>query len=112
MLKIIDQGIISRDAGRGAYMPVITRLSDGTFLASQHVGTALGSADNSLEILRSTDACKTWINEGALKGSSADDGWSDRGPAIHEIADGRLVMTAGRFENDGESNLFDALRRP
>ena len=37
MLTIIDQGIISRRPDIGAYMPVITPLPDGTFIASQHM---------------------------------------------------------------------------
>ena len=43
------------------------------------------------------------------------DGWSYRGPKISEVPDGRLVMNATRFENEGDT-LFDteseALQRP
>ena len=35
MLKIIDNGIISHQSERGAYMPVITPLADGSLIACQ-----------------------------------------------------------------------------
>lgn len=97
-------------------MPWITPLRDGTFIASQHVGKALGSPDNHIEVLRSSDQGRTWTNEGSIHGDgSPNDGWSYRGPMISEVPDGRLVMTAGRFEITG-SHLFDpdteALQRP
>ena len=41
MLKIIDNGVISHQSERGAYMPVITPLTDGSFIACQHVGTGV-----------------------------------------------------------------------
>lgn len=114
MLEIVDQGILSREAGRGAYMPFITPLADGTFIACQHVGQGLGSPDNHIEVLRSQDG-RTWINEGPLNGEVPEDGWAYRGPQISELPAGRLVMTATRFEA-GEGALFDpdseALQRP
>ena len=66
MLKIIDNGIISHQSERGAYMPVITPLADGSFIACQHVGQGLGTPDNHIEILRSTDGGVTWVNEGSI----------------------------------------------
>ncbi len=116
MLKIIDRGIISRESGRGAFMPTITPLPDGSFIVSQHVGRGLGTTDNHIEILRSSDGGATWSNEGSIHpGGAPDDGWCYRGPQISVIPDGRLVMKATRFETGGE-NLFDleseALQRP
>ena len=116
MIEIIDGGVISCEPGRGAYMPVITGLPDGTFLACQHVGRALGSEDNHVEVLRSTDRCKTWTNEGSIhSGGPPDDGWSYRGPSVSVAPDGRLVMTATRFLADSDE-LFDpeseGLQRP
>ena len=103
MLEIVDAGIISRVPGRGAYMPVITPLSDGTFIACQHVGQGLGSPDNYIEVLRSLDNGKTWTNEGSIHGGGLPaDGKAYRGPRISEVPDGRLVMTAGRFEMSAE----------
>ena len=55
MLRIIDQGILSRVPGRGAYHPWITPLSDGTFIGSQSVGPDLASTDKLIEVLRSDD---------------------------------------------------------
>ncbi len=114
MPEIVEQGIISSEAGRGAYMPWITPLSDGTFIATQHVGAKLGSNDNHIEVLRSANG-RDWTNEGSIHGSVPSDGWAYRAPQISEIPDGRLVMTATRFETS-EQSLFDpdseALQRP
>ena len=33
MLEIIDSGDLSRVNGRGAYMPLVTQLSDGSLIA-------------------------------------------------------------------------------
>ena len=116
MLEIIDEGILSRDTGRGAYMPSITELGDGSLIACQHVGRKLGAPDNHIEVLRSSDGGRTWRNQGSIHdGAPPHDGWSYRGPDIQEVPDGRLVMTATRFEA-GKSKLFDpdseALQRP
>jgi len=114
MLEIIDSGDLSRVNGRGAYMPSVTQLSDGSLIACQHVGGGLGSPDNHIEVLRSSDTGKTWTNEGGIHDGLPEDGRTYRGPDIQEVPDGRLVMTATRFEV-GEGTLFDpdseALRR-
>ena len=116
MLDIVDSGIISRQEGRGAYMPVITPLPDGTLIACQHVGSGLGSPDNHIEVLRSTDCGKRWLNEGSIHGDGPPaDGMAYRGPRISVVPGGLLVMTASRFETmDG--GLFDmdteAVARP
>ncbi len=115
MLKIVDGGIISHQQDRGAYMAVITPLPDGTFIAAQHVGSSLGSPDNYIEVLRSPDL-STWTNQGSIHagGGPPEDGFTYRGPQIGVVPDGRLVMTATRFEMGGV--LFDpdseGLQRP
>jgi len=123
MLRILDRGVISHDPARGAYMPVITPLPDGSFIASQHVGTSLGSGDNHIEVLRSRDG-RAWANQGSIHPAGAGqrgqpaDGWAYRGPKISAVPDGRLVMAATRFEagDDDDGSLFDpdseALQRP
>jgi hypothetical protein len=116
MLRITGGGILDHRPGRAAYMPTITPLPDGTFIACQHVGTGLGSADNHIQVLRSTDGGQTWVNEGSIHGQGhPDDGWAYRGPHISVVPDGRLVMTASRFET-GAEQLFDveteSLQRP
>ncbi len=115
MLKIVDQGFISLQAGQGSYMPVITLLADGRFIACQHVGASLGAADNHIEVLRSVDG-KVWTSQGSIHGDGPPaDGYAYRAPKIHLLPDGRLLMTATRFET-GAGNLFDpeteALVRP
>ncbi|MDA1312404.1 MAG: sialidase family protein [Acidobacteria bacterium] len=116
MLEIIAEGNLSRVEGRGAYMPSITPLGDGTLIACQHVGQGLGSPDNHIEVLRSSDGGVTWRNEGTIHdGAPPNDGWAYRGPEIQETSDGRLIITATRFEI-GEGSLFDpdseGLQRP
>jgi len=111
-MRIVEQGQLSHDAARGAYMPSITRLADGSLIACQHVGSELASPDNRIEVLASSDGreCKTLTRLPA-----ADDGWAYRGPDIEELPDGRLVLTATRFEVT-DRPLFDpdseALQRP
>lgn len=113
-MEIAEQGILSHQPGRGAYMPVVTPLSDGSFIASQHVGSQLGSPDNHIEVLRSENG-RNWINEGPIHGHAPSDGWCYRGPQISEVPGGRLVMRACRFEAKSK-NLFDphteTLQRP
>ena len=116
MLEIVDEGIISRKPGRGAYMPVITPLPDGTLIACQHAGAALGSEDNHIEVLRSSDGGGTWVNEGSIHGDGhPGDNWSYRAPKISVAPDGRLMMAATRFEANSKQ-LFDPeseiLQRP
>ncbi|MFH1567545.1 MAG: hypothetical protein ABIL09_06035, partial [Gemmatimonadota bacterium] len=104
MLRIADQGVISHQPGRGAYMPVVTPLPDGTCIACQHVGAGLGADDNHIEVLRSADG-RTWQNEGSIHRSRETgqrglpgDGYAYRGPRLDAVPDGRLVMSATRFE--------------
>ena len=75
-LKLIDQGIISHEPGRGAYMPGILVLPDGTFLGWQHVGSGLAAVDSRIELLRSTDSGSTWRpgNQKAAALFSSDQG--------------------------------------
>ncbi len=112
MVEIAEEGILDRAPGRGAYMPWITPLPNGSFIASQHVGTALGANDCRIEILRSSDG-RQWHNEGPIPCDDAS--FSYRVPQIHVLPDGRLLMTATRFECS-EADLFDpeseALQRP
>jgi len=112
VLKIVDQGIISSQPGRGAYMPAILPLEDGSWLACQHTGEGLGTPDNRIECLRSNDSGTTWKNEGCIH--ELDESWAYRGPHITRTPNGRLVMTATRYETGGL--IFDteseALQRP
>ncbi len=114
-LTIVDQGVISSDSSRGAFMPALTPLPDVTWLACQHVGEGLGTPDNHIERLRSTDQGKSWSNQGSIHGGKQPrDGWAYRGPQISAVPDGRLVMTATRFESNGLlfNTESEALQRP
>ncbi len=107
MMEIIDQGILSRVPGRGAYHPWITPLSDGTFIASQSVGPDLASSDKLIEVLRSDDG-RNWVSQGSPHpgGGPPADGYGYGGPQVSEVPDGRLVMTAGRARLSDEP-MFD-----
>lgn len=112
MYTISDSGIISHDPSHGAYMPSVTRLRSGRWVACQHIGKELASPDNSLVVLRSKDG-KIWSPIAHL--GDQDDGYAYRGPDICELADGTLVLSATRFESSDQA-LFDpdseALQRP
>ncbi|NOY43284.1 MAG: exo-alpha-sialidase [Planctomycetes bacterium] len=95
-------------------MPSITQLSDGLLIGCQNVGSDLASGDHRIEILRTTDHGKTWQNQGSIH-SDDDPRWAYRIADIAESADGRLLLTASRFENT-DKLLFDpeteSLQRP
>ena len=75
-------------------------------IASQDVGSTLGSTDHSIEVLHGGDYGRTWQNGGPLPGGTADERWFYRIPDIDELPDGRLVMRATRFEV-GDGDIFD-----
>lgn len=114
-LKIIDQGILSQQPGRCVIMPSITQLSDGSMIACQNVGSSLAAPDHSIEVLNSSDDCKSWRNLGSILSEEDQQPWSYRGAMIQELPGGRLVMNATRFEST-PGDLFDAeseaLKRP
>ena len=115
--EIVAQGILFHRTGRGAYMPVITELSDGAFIACQHVGQQLGSADNYIEVLCTESLRKgdsaTWELLASI--GEAEEGWSYRGPDINGLPNGQLLMTASRFQAV-DDELFnpdsEGLQRP
>jgi len=113
MLRIVDQGTLSHVTGRGAYMPWITPLADGTFIATQHVGAELGSDDNHIVVLHSADG-RAFTEHGQV--GPPDEGHAYRAPQISVVEGGRLVLVCSRFETGSEGALFDpdteALRRP
>lgn len=112
MMEIVEQGILAHRREHGCFMPSVTRLSTGGYLGCQHVGTALGSPDNRLEVLCSDDG-RDW--ELLTRIADPDPRWAWRCPDIEVTPNGELILTATRFENSG-SALFDAdteaLQRP
>lgn len=104
MLRIVDQGTLSHRQDRGAYMPWITPLADGSFLASQHVGSGLGADDNHIVLLRSADG-RTFEEQGIV--GPHNDGFAYRVPQISVVEGQRLVLTCTRFEIAGNDTLFD-----
>ena len=108
-MKIVAEGVISGRSGRGAYMPGIEPLPDGSFIACQFTASSFVASDARIEILRSTDGMATWSNEGELRGTEeAEDGWSYRGARICQVPDGRLLLKTTRFETGKIAETFDA----
>ena len=112
MLRIVDQGTLSHTSGRGAYMPWITPLADGSWIATQHVGAELGSDDNHIVLLRSADG-RDFSQLGRV--GPTDDGFAYRVPQISIVDGNRFVLACTRFETETGA-LFDpeseALQRP
>ena len=40
MFSILDEGMLSHNPGTGAFIPSVTPLNDGTFIAAQQVGSS------------------------------------------------------------------------
>ena len=46
MFSMLDEGALSHNPATGAFIPTVTPLNDGTFIAAQQVGAELGSRDH------------------------------------------------------------------
>jgi len=88
MFRILDQGVLSRHRGRGAFIPTITPLSDGTFIAAQDVGSDLTARDHVVELLRSEDG-RSWQSDGFLRFSRSHAPRGNAPPTLR--VDGILV---------------------
>jgi hypothetical protein len=95
MFKIIDSGVLSRDPATGKFIPSITPLSDGSFIAAQQAGEALGSRDHQIEILRS-DNGRDWQAPEVIDWDDDPGKWSYHSAQVCEIGD-RLMLRASRF---------------
>jgi hypothetical protein len=96
-------------------MPIILPLSGGQFIAVQHVGSALASDDNHIEVLHSKDKGHIWTTTSTIPAAGPEPGWCYRAPQIVETADGQLVMAATRFVADGRPLYHpetESLQRP
>ena len=85
MTSIIDEGILSHRKERAAFIPTITALSDGSFIAGQQVGTELSSRDHSIELLHSSDGRK-WQSNGFLEVDQSDAFLSYHSVQVYEIS--------------------------
>jgi len=94
--SIIDQGVLSHDPGCGAFIPTITPLRDGTFIAAQQTGADLDSCDHRIEILRSENG-RQWRNEGPVDMHDSDQPWAYHSGQIFQAGDNRLMLRASRF---------------
>ena len=104
--RIVDQGIISHNPKTRAFMPIITPLSNGSWIAAQYTASSLGAPDTEVEIYISRDEGHSWQQQPGLGPETQADSWSYRSSAITEVPDGRLVMMTNRWRFIGDT-LFD-----
>ena len=105
MFNIIDQGLLSHDPDASAFIPTVTPLSDGTFVAVQQVGTGLASQDHHIEILRSTNG-RDWRSQGPVGYGDDSEEWSYMSPQIWEAPDRRLMLRVSRFWHRNNPRQF------
>ncbi len=96
MIRVIDHGILSHRRGRGAFIPTITPLSDGSFIAAQGVGSELGARDHVIELLRSRDG-REWDGDGFLDVDDNAAYVSYQSIQVYEISPSQWMMRASRF---------------
>ena len=112
MIIVTGSSTIDYAPDHGAYIPWITPLPNGCFIAGQHVGSGLGANNCRIEIPGSPDG-RQWNNEGIIADQCSS--YSYRMPQKHALPDGRLLMTATRFACS-DVQLFDteseALQQP
>lgn len=100
MIHVVDQGILPHRRGRGAFIPFITPLSDGSFIAAQQVGPELGSRDHVIELLRSRDG-REWDSDGFLEVDENDASVGYQSIQVYEISPSLRMMRASRFLRTG-----------
>jgi len=76
--RIVDEGIISLDPARPSFMPVITPLSNGSWIASQYTASSMGAPDTEVEIYISQDEGHSWQKQPGLGPETRADEWSYR----------------------------------
>ena len=106
MFEIIDDGALSHHPETGAFIPTITPLRDGTFIAAQQVGAALGSSDHHVEILRSGNG-RDWTNEGRVDMRDDARPWSYHSAQITQVSDLKLLLRATRYWHRDDSGQFE-----
>ncbi|PYV12027.1 MAG: hypothetical protein DMG07_17960 [Acidobacteria bacterium] len=82
------------------YFPVAVRLNNGDVLAVIRGGAAHIGVHGRLDLVRSTDAGKTWSAPWTVIDGSLD----DRNPAIGQLKDGAIVLAyviAGNYDETG-----------
>ena len=106
MFSILDEGVLSHNPGTRAFIPSVTPLNDGTFIAAQQVGSELGSRDHHIEILRSENG-RDWTNQGRLDMRDGERPWSYHSAQVYEVPDGRLLLRASRFWHRDDPRQFE-----
>ncbi|QDT00401.1 sialidase family protein [Adhaeretor mobilis] len=100
---IVADGFITRDPSESAFMPYITPLSDGTWIATQYTASSLAAPDTEVQVLLSRDEGRHWERLPGLNLESSDNPWSYRSPSTTELPDGRLAMLVNRFRFSGKT---------
>ena len=107
MIYIVNSGIVlanDQPALKHVHLmqPAIRALSDTEYLILLKHGTALESMDSRLAQMRSSDAGKTWQEEGFLEQTVQKDEpvYSYFCPHLTLLRDGRLLVLSVRFRRD------------
>lgn len=93
MFSILGEGVLSHNPKTGAFIPTVTPLNDGTFIAAQQVGPELGSRDHHIEILRSENG-RDWTNEGSVDLCDDARSWSYYSAQVYQVSDERWLLRA------------------
>ena len=103
------RGWLSHNPKAGAFIPTVTPLNDGTFIAAQQVGPELGSRDHHIEILCSENG-RDWTNEGSVDMRDDARPWSYHSAQVYQVSDQRLLLRASRFWNRDDPRQFEKSR--
>ena len=106
MFSMLDEGALSHNPATGAFIPTVTPLNDGTFIAAQQVGAHLGSRDHRIEILRSNNG-RDWTSGGMVDTRDEARSWSYHSVQVYQVADSRLLLRASRFWHHDNPRQFE-----
>jgi sialidase-1 len=103
-LKLLDDGVIYKNPDPGqkaecAFLPNVVPLDGDDVLCIYRIGQAFYSTDGTLNVARSTDGGKTWVQEGRVWDVANDDRlYNYSAPHAFRLKDGTLVLTAFRMD--------------
>ena len=103
-LEVLDDGVIYKNPEPGlkaecAFLPNVVPLDGDEVICVYRIGQAFYSTDGTLNVARSTDGGKTWVQEGRVWDIANDDRpYNYSAPHAFRLRDGTLVLTAFRMD--------------
>lgn len=103
-LHLLDDGVIYRNPDPGfkaecAFLPNVVPLDGEEAICVYRMGQAFYSTDGTLNVARSTDGGRTWVQEGSIWDVANDDRlYSYSAPHAFRIGDGTVVLNAFRVD--------------